>query len=365
MRVIMTGGGTGGHIYPAIAIADRIKERTLDSEIIFVGTEKGLEKELVPKNGYEIRFITVSGINRRNLLKNVKVLKEYNEGRKQARKIIEEFKPDVVIGTGGYVCGPMVKEAAKMGIKTYIHEQNAAPGLTNKMLESVVDTVFLGFEDASNSFRKPEKHIVSGNPVRDVFFKARKNTSREKLGIPQDKFMVFSFGGSQGAGRINRAMMDVVEKYNGAEDVEVVFATGKRYFEPVVNEFEEKDIQLEDNISVKEYIDNMEAYISAADVIISRAGALAVSEIAVCGTPSILIPSPNVTGNHQMYNAKAVADKGGAVLLEEVYLSGERLIEEIEKMRSDKEGLQEMAVKAKECAPLDATDIIYYHIING
>lgn len=365
MRVIMTGGGTGGHIYPAIAIADRIKERTLDSEIIFVGTEKGLEKELVPKNGYEIRFITVSGIDRRNLLKNFKVLKEYNEGRKQARKIIEEFKPDVVIGTGGYVCGPMVKEAAKMGIKTYIHEQNAAPGLTNKLLEGVVDTVFLGFEDAADSFKKPEKHIVSGNPVRDVFFKARKNTSREKLGIDQDKFVIMSFGGSQGAGRINKAMMDVVEKYNGEKEVEVVFATGKRYFEPVKTEFLDKGIELQENVHLKEYIDNMESYISAADVVVSRAGALAVSEIAVCGTPSILIPSPNVTGNHQMYNAKAVADKGGAYLLEEKDLSGESLIAAIEDMRMDKEKLQEMAVKAKECAPLDATDIIYYHIING
>lgn len=363
MRVIMTGGGTGGHIYPAIAIADRIKERTLDSEIIFVGTEKGLEKDLVPKNGYEIRFITVSGINRRNPLKNFKVLKEYKAGKKQARRIIEEFKPDVVIGTGGYVCGPMVKMAAKMGIKTYIHEQNATPGITNRMLENFVDTVFLGFEDAGKVFKKPEKHVVSGNPVRDTFFKARKNTSREILGL-SDEFVVLAFGGSQGAGKINKAMLDVVKHYSGDKNIKIFFATGKRYYEPILKELEELGIKPEDNIQIMEYIDNMEIYASAADVVISRSGALAVSEIAVCGTPSILIPSPNVTGNHQMYNAKAIADKDGAVLLEEEMLSGQRLIDELEKMRNDREALEEMSKNAKSCAPLDASDIIYYHIIN-
>lgn len=365
MRVIMTGGGTGGHIYPAIAIADRIKERILDSEILFVGTEKGLEKELVPKNGYDIRFITVSGLNRKKPLKNFKVLKEYNQGKKQAKRIIEEFKPDVVIGTGGYVCGPVVKMAAKMGIKTYIHEQNATPGVTNKMLENFVDGVFLGFAEAAKHFRKPAKHVVSGNPVRDTFFKARKNTSREKLGVDEDKFVILSFGGSQGAGKINKAMLDVVEKYNGNENVKVYFATGKRYYEPILSEFKEKNIKLEDNIEIMEYIDHMELYISAADIVISRSGALAVSEIAVCGTPSILIPSPNVTGNHQMFNAKAIADKGGAVILEEANLSGDSLIKEIKGLEKDKDLLADMSVKAKGCAPLDASDIIYYQIING
>ena len=365
MKVIMTGGGTGGHIYPAIAIADRIKERTLDSEILFVGTEKGLEKDLVPKNGYDIRFITVSGLNRKHPLKNFKVLKEYNQGKKQAKRIIEEFKPDVVIGTGGYVCGPMVKVAAKMGIKTYIHEQNATPGVTNKMLENFVDGVFLGFAEAASNFRKPEKHIVAGNPVRDTFFKATKTDSRKKLGIDENQLVILSFGGSQGAGKINRAMLDVVEKYNGQPNVKVYFATGKRYYEPILNELKEKNIELEDNIEILEYIDHMEKYLSAADIVVSRSGALTVSEIAVCGTPSILIPSPNVTGNHQMFNAKAIADKGGAIILEECNLSGENLIKQIEELENNKQLLEDMSAKAKECAPLDASDIIYYNIING
>ena len=363
MRVVMTGGGTGGLIYPAVAIADRIKERTLDSEILFIGTERGLEKELVPKSGYDIRFITVCGIDRKNPFKNIKTCKEYLAGKKQARRIMEEFKPDVVIGTGGYVCGPVVKTASKMGLKTYIHEQNAVPGLTNKFLEGKVDGVFLGFEEAGKNFRHKEKHIVAGNPVRDGFFKAVKADSRKELGIGEE-FTVMSFGGSQGAGRINRAMIDVVEKYNGHEGIRIIFVTGKRFYEPVLKEFEDRNIKLESNIEIKEYIYGMEKYISAADLVISRSGALAVSEIAVCGTPSILIPSPNVTGNHQYFNAKAIADKGGAVLMEEKDLTGENISAAIEKISNDKDFMNEMSKAAKACAPVDAADIVYYHIIN-
>ena len=363
MRVVMTGGGTGGHIYPAVAIADRIKERTLDSEILFIGTERGLEKDLVPKCGYDIRFIKVSGIDRKNPLKNIKTAKEYLEGKRMAQKIMEEFKPDVVIGTGGYVCGPVVKVASKMGIKTYVHEQNAVPGLTNKFLEGKVDGVFLGFEEASKNFKHPEKHVVAGNPVRDGFFQADKQESREELGIGEE-FTVMSFGGSQGAGRINRAMIDVVEKYNGNPKVRVIFVTGKRFYDPVLKEFEDRKIELADNIEIKEYIYNMEKYISAADLVISRSGALAVSEIAVCATPSILIPSPNVTGNHQYFNAKAIADKGGAVLMEEKDLTGENISKAIEKISNDKDFMNEMSRAAKACAPVDAADIVYYHIID-
>ncbi|MEG2522025.1 MAG: undecaprenyldiphospho-muramoylpentapeptide beta-N-acetylglucosaminyltransferase [Anaerovoracaceae bacterium] len=362
MKVIMTGGGTGGHIYPAIAIADRIVDRNPQAEILFVGTERGLEKELVPKNGYQIKFIDIAGISRKNPLKNVSVAKKYFKAKKDAKKIIQEFKPDVVIGTGGYVCGPVVKVAAQMGIRTCIHEQNATPGLTNKMLSNYVDTVFISFLDAGKKFKHKDKHILSGNPVRDEFFKARKNTSREKLGISADEFVLLSFGGSQGAGRINKAMLEVVEKYNGVEGVTVVFATGKYYYKAINAELEDRNIKIEDNIRVLEYIDDMPTYLSAADLVVGRSGALTVSEIAVCGKPSILIPSPNVTGNHQMFNAKAIADKGGALILEEADLVDGALIAMVDKVKEDKEGLEEMAVKAKACAPLDATDIIFYTI---
>ena len=364
MRVIMTGGGTGGHIYPAIAIADKIAERTHDSEILFVGTTHGLEKDLVPKAGYPIKFVTAQGIDRKHLLRNIKVFADYNRGRSQAKKIIEEFKPDIVIGTGGYASGPVVKTAAAMGIPCYIHEQNAFPGVTNKMLEKSVRKVFLGFEEGGAYFKQKRKHVVTGNPVRAEFFTADRAKSREMLGLKDDEFMLLAFGGSQGAGKINKAMIDIVKRYNGIKEVQVFFATGKAYFDIIQTELEDAEIVLEDNIHMLEYIQDMQDYLSACDLVISRSGALSVSEIAVCGRPSILIPSPNVTGDHQTFNAKTISDKGGAVLLEEERLSGETLFEEIERLRKDPELLEEMAQATAKCAPVDATDIIYYGLIT-
>lgn len=364
MRVLMTGGGTGGHIYPAIAIADKIMEKTEDSEILFVGTEHGLEKNLVPHAGYDIEFVTVSGINRKNLLKNVKVLAKYNKGKKQARKIIEDFKPDICIGTGGYASGPVVRVAAAMGVPCFIQEQNAFPGITNKMLEKHVKNVFLGFEEAASYFKHPEKHIVSGNPVRADFMNFDRETARNNLGLSEDRVMLLSFGGSQGAGRINKAMMEVVKKFNGNENIQVYFCTGKSYYEPIKTELEDMEINLESNIHIMEYISDMQNYLSAADLVVARSGALTISEIAICGTPSILIPSPNVTGDHQTFNAKAIADKGGAILLPESELDGERLVLEIEKLTEDKEKLKEMSEKAAGCAQVDSTDIIYYSLIT-
>ncbi|HZK87940.1 MAG TPA: glycosyltransferase, partial [Anaerovoracaceae bacterium] len=196
MRVLMTGGGTGGHIYPAIAIADRIKKEHKDAEILFVGTERGLEKSIVPKSGYDIKFIKVRGFNRKNVLKNIKVLLELPKAFKDAKNIIKAFNPDIVIGTGGYVCGPVVRIAHKLGVKTYIHEQNAFPGLTNKLLEKYVDKIFIGFKEAEKNFRHKEKIVLSGNPVRSEFEHLDKSECRKKLGIPDKDFAILAFGGS-------------------------------------------------------------------------------------------------------------------------------------------------------------------------
>jgi UDP-N-acetylglucosamine--N-acetylmuramyl-(pentapeptide) pyrophosphoryl-undecaprenol N-acetylglucosamine transferase len=361
----MTGGGTGGHIYPAIAIADKIKERSENSEILFVGTKRGLESDLVPKCGYPIEYITVRGLDRKNLLRNFKVLMDYNKGKKQAEKIIRDFHPDVVIGTGGYVCGPVVKTAASLGVKTYIQEQNAIPGLTNKMLEKYVENVFLGFEEAGKYFRHPEKHIYTGNPVRADFFGANSAANREELGVSYDKFMLLAFGGSQGAGRINSAMLQVIEKYNGIDKMQIFFATGRAYYDPIMSDIESRGIELAGNIHIVEYIDRMEKYLSACDLVVSRSGALTVSEITVCGTPSILIPSPNVTGDHQTFNARAIADKGAAILMEESGLDGHSLYMEIERLRQNRDYLNGMAERCKRLAPDDATDIIYYTLITA
>ncbi|WP_312653045.1 undecaprenyldiphospho-muramoylpentapeptide beta-N-acetylglucosaminyltransferase [Aminipila sp.] len=361
MKIIMTGGGTGGHIYPAIAIAEKIKQKRPEAEILFVGTKKGLEKDLVPQNGYLIKFITVSGFNRKHMLKNVKVVKDLCKGNREAKKIIKDFKPDVVIGTGGYVCGPVVRAAHKMGIKTFIHEQNAFPGMTNKMLEKYVENVFISFADAEKYFKNKEKLILSGNPVRRAFFEADKIYSRKLIGETDDNFILLCFGGSQGAGKINDVMIDVAESLNGVKNISLYFVTGSAYYESILEKMRNQGIDGK-NIHIKKYITNMQDYLSAADLVICRSGALTVSEITVCGKASILVPSPNVTGNHQYYNAKAVADKGGAVIVEEKDLSSEALLKIISHFKANPQKLMEMEAASAKTAPCDATKIIYEHL---
>ena len=364
MRVIMTGGGTGGHIYPAIAIADKIKEMRPDAEIIFAGTKKGLEHTLVPKNGYDISYITVSGFDRKNLLRNVKTLSDLAKGMKESKELIKEFKPDVVIGTGGYVCGPVVKTAAKMGVRTFVHEQNAFPGVTNKMLEPYVEKVFLGFEEAGKYFKHKEKHITVGNPVRKSFFTKTKEEARRTLGIGEDEFVVLSFGGSRGAGRINRSIMSVMDKIASEKDTRLFFGTGELYYDSIIHELEEKGITPGDNIKIMRYIDDMDNHLMASDVVISRSGALSVAEIAVCGKCAVFIPSPNVTGNHQYYNAKAIEDEGGAFLIEEKDLDDDLLAEKILWLKNNEDELKKMGENSRKCAFTDSAEIIYNHIFR-
>lgn len=364
MKVMMTGGGTGGHIYPAIAIADKIKKEDPNGSILFVGTKRGKESELVPQSGYPIEFLHVSGFNRKNLLRNVQVIIDYNVALREAGKLIESFQPDIVIGTGGYVSAPLIRAAAKRGIRTYIQEQNAIPGLTNRLLEKDVKKVFLGFQESSSGFKEPDKHVFSGNPVRNAFYNADKKYCREMLKIDPDVFVILAFGGSQGAGRINKAMVDVVACYNGESGVVVIFVPGKYYYLPVMTELTEKEIQLQDNIRILEYINDMEHYLPAADLIISRSGALTVSEIAVTGTPAILIPSPIVTGDHQLFNANVLGNQGGAVVIEEKNLTDEGLVREIQQLMADKGRLERMAICSRQMATNDPTSIIWETIKN-
>lgn len=364
MRVIMTGGGTGGHIYPAIAIADKILDKSQDSEILFIGTTHGLEKDIVPKHGYHIKFVSASGFHRKNMLKNFKTVSDYARGKKKAREIIKEFDPDIAIGTGGYVSAPVIKAAASLGVRCYIHESNAIPGMTNKMLEDSCEKVFLGFEEAAQYFKKQDRLVVTGNPVRAGFFNEDKEEAREKLRIPPEDFTLLAFGGSQGAGRINKAMLDVIRKYNGVEGVQIYFGTGRFYYDLIMQELSDMAVTLAENIHIMEYISDMQYYLSACDLVVSRSGALTVSEINTCGKPSILIPSPNVTGDHQTFNARAVADKGGAVILPEPELSGESLFSAVDSLRTDRDKLNGMAEQSRKSSPADAADIIYYSILS-
>lgn len=364
MRVIMTGGGTGGHIYPAVAIADEIRRRDKDAEILFVGAEIGMEGELVPKSGYDIRLMPVQGFERGQILCNIGILRNLHKSNRMSKKIISDFKPDVVIGTGGFASAPVVKTAQKMGIPTYIHEQNAFPGISNKMQEGKAVRVFLGFAEGSKYFKHPEKHIVVGNPVREEFVNADRLRARAELGFGENDFVLLAFGGSQGAGRVNKAMMKVIEAFNGMKDVRVCLGTGKHYYDIIMNEFKDMNVELEDNIKVMRYIEDMPKYLSAADLVVSRSGALTVAEVTVCGVPAIFIPSPNVSGNHQFFNAQAVSIGGGALIVEEKDLDNDKLIETIHRLKNDPEVLKDMSEKSRACAEPDSVKLIYDNVIS-
>ncbi len=362
MRVIVTGGGSGGHIYPAIAIADKIKEKEPDAEILYIGNDLGLEKDIVPGTGYPLELVTARWLDRKSVLELALTGMVTARGVLQALKIMRKFKPDVVIGTGGFVCVPVVFAGHLYGAKCYLHEQNAYPGVANRVLEKFVDKVFLGFPDAGDFFKEPKKHINAGNPVRERFYDVDRDAARERLGIPKDDFVIFSFGGSQGAEKINEVGFDLMEAVNGHKDVTYIFGTGSQYYDEILDKAKEKHIEIQPNIMVKSYINDIQYYLGAADLIISRAGALSVAESTVCGRALLLIPSPNVTGNHQYYNAKSVADHGGAVLLEEKDLTSEKLIAEVMRLKNQPELLREMGRASKACAPLDACEMIYTEI---
>ena len=240
MRVLLSGGGTGGHVYPAIAIANKIKEENPDAEILFVGTEKGIESEIVPKYGYELKTVTVQGFKRKVDLDNVKRVFKLFKGLEQSRKVVKKFKPDVVIGTGGYVSGPVLFNAAMGKVPTVVHEQNSFPGVTNKILAKMVTTVLTSFEDSHQRFPEGtrEKLVLTGNPVRKEILVARKSIARRNLGITEDKKMVLCYGGSGGSRKINDAMKLVVRNMV-KDDVAFIFATGKSYYNEFINSIED------------------------------------------------------------------------------------------------------------------------------
>lgn len=354
MKVVMSGGGTGGHIYPAIAIVEEIKRRHPDAEILFVGTEHGMERKIIPSSGYPIRYITVSGFDRRHPAKNIKVLNDLRQGMKEARNILQTFRPDYAIGTGGYVCGPVIRAAYKLGIPSYIHEQNAFPGLTNKLLSKHVDRVFLAFDDARRYFKVKNDPVTTGNPVRQAFTKVTREEARRKLGVSPDDFVILGFGGSQGARCINDIMLNVAERFADRQDIRIFFATGRGYYKTIIeNRHPEAN-----HITYLEYINDMPVYLAACDVAVTRSGALTVSEVTASGRASIMIPSPNVTSNHQFFNAKVVADRGGAVLIEEKDLSEGQVSGVIETLMADRERLRSMEKAAASLGRSDAARVI-------
>ena len=366
MNVLMTGGGTGGHVNPALAIAHTIKMNNPDANIAFVGTPKGMENTLVGKEGYKMYHVDIQGIRRSLSPSNIKTAYLALVSPIRAKKIIREFKPDIVIGTGGYVCWPILVAASKMGVATAVHESNAVPGVATKRLEKYCDKIFLNFEDTANYLKFKNKLIHVGNPLRALFSSYDRDKAREELGIGKeyDK-VILSYGGSLGAHALNMTMLDYMDKYaRHTPNIRVIHAAGSREYASVRAEFEARGLDKYKNLELSEYIYNMPQVMSAADVVISRAGAMTVSELALKRKNCILVPSPYVTNNHQYKNAKVLADANAAVLLCEKELTAELLDRELNGLFSSPDRCREMSEAIGRFAIVDANKRIYNEILS-
>ena len=362
MRVLVTGGGTAGHINPALAIADIIKKEYPNAVFLFVGAEGKMETELVPKAGYPIKTIKVKGFYRSfspaAIKHNVSAAVNVLTATHTSAKILKEFQPDICIGTGGYVCGPILRKALQMHIPVLVHESNAFPGVTVKMLAKEGATVLLCSEAARKHLPQNSKVIVTGNPLRPAFATMHtaqaKAKAREELGV-DNRPLVVSFGGSLGAQYINEAMIEVLSRSHTNGKLQHIHGVGKGGWDDVSATLQQRNVPLEsDNLSVRPYIDNMPTCMAAADLIISRCGAMTLSEIPAAGKPSILIPSPYVAENHQFHNAMALVNKGAAVCIEEKDLTADRLWDAIMDITSDPARMQQMAENAAALAIRDA-----------
>ncbi len=365
MHILFAGGGTAGHINPALAVADYIKEKHPDAKISYIGTRDRLEARLVPEKNYDFYSIKVQGLKRSlspsGIVHNIKTVAYAVSSSVKVRKLLRELKPDVVVGTGGYVSGPVLSEAARLGIKTAIHEQNAYPGVTNKMLSSKVDRVMLAMPEAKERMKLKNEPILTGNPVRKELTKISKAEAKAILGF-DNRPVILSFGGSLGARKINEAAVELIKKFNGEKSFYHIHGTGKSGYNDVMNAL--SDIKLDDTVRVSEYISDMDICMAAADLVICRAGAITLSELAVCRKPSILIPSPFVAENHQYHNAMTLKNAGVAEVIEEKDLTGELLISTAQKLLFDNEKLEAMSKNADKIAIDDANERIYKIIMD-
>ena len=360
-KILFATGGTGGHINPALAVAGYIRETYPKAEILFVGTADRMEAQLVPAAGYDFKTIEIQGFSRElnfgGLKHNLKTVKLLLKSEGQAKKIIGDFKPDAVIGFGGYVSGPVLSVAARMGIPTAVHEQNAFPGVTNKSLAKKVDVVMLTAKEAERLLKPKNPCVVTGLPIRGEIINANREFARAEMKL-DSRPLILSMGGSLGARAINSAVKFLIESRYEKKDCYYLHATGKAGA-GMIDEIKEK-INLDANpqIMLREYINDMDRCLAAADIIICRAGASSLSEIQALGKPSILVPYPYAAENHQYYNAKTLADRDAAILIEEKDFTGERLLSEVEKLLADPKKLAEMGRNAKDMAILDASQRI-------
>ena len=365
MRVIIAAAGTAGHINPGLAIANKIKKEDKTAKIIFVGTTRGLENDLVPRAGYELKTIEAYGLSKKISIENMKKMCLTLKGYSQAKKIVKEFKPDIVIGTGGYICGATISAAAHYKIPTMLHESNAFPGKAIKMLASKTDTILVSFKDAIPRIKKAKNVVFTGTPVKikkQEYSALQMEHILNDAGLKQDKPIVLVFGGSQGARRLNDTMLEIIKKKEN--EYQVIWATGPKQYDIIKEELEKVHININNipNIKVIPYIYNMEELMNVVDIIVARSGAMTITEISNLGKPSILVPLPNVSHNHQLYNAKALESVGAAKIILDEEINGSILNDTINQMISDKNTLKQMGENALKISTTNAEDKIYEEI---
>ena len=364
MNVIFTCGGTAGHVNPALALAGYMQERHPDLRVLFVGTPRGMERGLIEKAGYDFRSIEVSSFQRSlspsGIAHNVKSLKNLALAGSRARAILRDFRPDLVVGTGGYASYPMVKYAAKEGIPTAVHESNMVPGLTTKMLEGYAGCIMVGFEECRRHYKHPEKIVVTGTPVRGDFFRQTREQARQKLGLTDDRPLAVSFWGSLGARFMNEHMLDFfrLEARDGMP-FHHIHAAGKGSWDTMRQTLEAEQLTKTPGLDVREYIYDMADVMRAADLVICRAGASTVSELTALGVPAIMVPSPYVTNNHQEKNARALETHGGVEVLLEQDSSGQALFQTAAGILHDDVRREAMASAMAELGIRDAAQRIY------
>ncbi|UNC92874.1 undecaprenyldiphospho-muramoylpentapeptide beta-N-acetylglucosaminyltransferase [Candidatus Contubernalis alkaliaceticus] len=362
MRIVLTGGGTGGHVYPALAAARYIKEQEPTAEILFMGTEKGLESQIIPDAGFPLETISAKGLSRKISPDLIKTFFSTFRGGWEAKKILKRYRPQLVMGTGGYVCGPVVFSASLMGIPCLLHEQNVIPGMTNRMLFPFVKKVCLSFDASQKYFKDTSKTIVTGNPRASEVVGICREEGIKALGLNPNKKTVLIVGGSRGAERINQCVTAILPDLAAFSKVQFIYVTGNIYYNQVMDNKNIKEIAGYHNLFIRSYIAQMPLALAATDLIISRAGATMLAEITARGIPSVLIPSPNVTNNHQVLNAHVLADAGAAEMILERDLTGGLLRDVIFKLLKDTKGLGTMSHKSRDLGYPDSAHMVYRQI---
>jgi len=367
MKFVFTCGGTAGHINPALAVAGRLKELMPDSQFLFIGVNGKMEMQLVPRAGYEIRGLDMTYIVRGHdlhaITQNLETIRNVARSTREAKKIIREFSPDAVIGTGGYICYPVLTAAHELHIPTFVHESNAVPGLTTKLLADKVNRVMLGFEESRQYYRHPERVTVTGTPVRGEFDLVTRESARQELGLEPGEKLVLSVWGSLGAEHMNKVMGEMMEKLNGGQGFRLVHAAGSLYYPRLTEKLRDKALE-ECGVEVREYIHDMPRLMAAADLILCRAGASTISELSYMGKPVLMVPSPNVTNNHQEKNARVLERAGGAVVLLEGEFDADSLMKEVQSLLADEQRLQSMGRAMRTLAVPDACERIVGIILD-